>query len=86
MLRPVLILDDAGLARVTPQQCEFGAFVHVDDVATATVLALRADVGTHARMTLCGPGEFNSNLARTALGWQPRHDWPGRDPAAQSPD
>lgn len=85
VLRPVLILDDAGLARVTPQQCELGAFVHVDDVATATALALRADVGTHTRMTLCGPGAFDSRRARTALGWEPRHDWPGRDAVAPSP-
>jgi uncharacterized protein YbjT (DUF2867 family) len=56
-----------------------GAFVHVDDVAEATALALQAEVTSHVRMTLCGPGEFDTAAASRILGWRPRRTWPGRN-------
>jgi UDP-glucose 4-epimerase len=37
VLRPVMILDDDALRSVSPEGAELGAFVHVDDVASATV-------------------------------------------------
>lgn len=77
VLRPVMILDDDALRVVTEEQAELGAFVHVDDVATATRPAVEADLDGHVRMTLCGPGEFDTTLARRTLGWQPQRSWPG---------
>ena len=41
-----------------------GAFVHVDDVATAAVQSLHARVDGHVRVTLCGPGDFDTSAAR----------------------
>lgn len=76
VLRPVLILDDDGLARTTQRDVEYGAFVHVDDVASATVLALAPEVEGHVRMLLCGPGDFDASLARRTLGWAPTRFWP----------
>jgi nucleoside-diphosphate-sugar epimerase len=43
ILRAVLFLDDEALAKGTEEQVEFGAFVHVDDVAAAIRQALEAD-------------------------------------------
>ena len=76
VLRPVLILDDAGLATYTADTAELGAFVHVDDVAAAVVRALAADVTGHHRLLLCGPGAFDAVRAEKALGWTASRGWP----------
>ncbi len=76
VLRPVLILDDDSLAHFAEDEAEYGAFVHLDDVAAATKRALDADIHGHVRMTLCGPGSFDTTLARRTLGWAPTHFWP----------
>jgi UDP-glucose 4-epimerase len=75
VLRPVLILDDQALAAYSPDTAELGAFVHVDDVAAATLLALTADLDGHHRLTLCGPGSFDTTRARTILGWAATRTW-----------
>jgi UDP-glucose 4-epimerase len=75
VLRPVLILNDQGLAAHLPGTAELGAFVHVDDVAAATLLALTADLDGHHRLTLCGPGSFDTTRARTFLGWTATRTW-----------
>jgi nucleoside-diphosphate-sugar epimerase len=75
VLRPVLILDDQGLAAYTSDTAELGAFVHVDDVAAATLLALTADLDGHHRLTLCAPGSFDTTRARTFLGWTATRTW-----------
>ncbi|MGB6455389.1 MAG: NAD(P)-dependent oxidoreductase [Streptosporangiaceae bacterium] len=75
-LRPVLILTDEGLASWPPETAELHAFVHVDDVATATVRALTADLDGHHRLTLCGPGSFDTTVAETTLGWTATRTWP----------
>lgn len=75
VLRPVMILTDDGLQRMTEQDAELGAFVHVDDVVEATVRALVADVDGHIRLTLCGPGGFDTSLAKTTLGWSAKRAW-----------
>ena len=80
VLRPVLILDDQGQAACSPDTAELGAFVHVDDVAAATLLALAADLHGHHRMTLCGPGSFDTTRARTILGWTATRTWNDRPP------
>jgi UDP-glucose 4-epimerase len=77
-LRPVMILDDAGLENVSPREAELGACVHVADVATATLLSLTADVAGHHRVTLCGPGPFSVRAATALLGWRPTRGWPDR--------
>jgi nucleoside-diphosphate-sugar epimerase len=87
VLRPVLILDDQGLLQVTEADADLGAFVHVDDVATAVVLALSARTGGHepaghVRLTLCGPGQFDASAARAVLGWMPTRAWPGKGTSA----
>ncbi len=76
VLRPVMILDDEGLDRVDRHDADLGAFVHLDDVAAATMRAVDADLSGHHRMTLCGPGEFDTSRARALLGWTPQRDWP----------
>ena len=75
VLRPVLILDEQRLARYSPQTADLGAFVHVDDVAAATVRALTADLEGHHRLTLCGPGPFDTTLTEKTLGWKPARTW-----------
>jgi uncharacterized protein YbjT (DUF2867 family) len=55
------------IALFSPQTSEFGAFVHVDDVATATLLALTADIKGHHRLTLCGPEPFDTTPAAKTL-------------------
>lgn len=80
VLRPVLILDDSALLRITEDDAELGAFVHVDDVASAVRCALSAGLTGHIRLTLCGPGEFDTTAARQALGWLPARSWPARGP------
>jgi UDP-glucose 4-epimerase len=76
VLRPVLILTDDGLAAWSATTAELGAFVHVDDVAAATVLALTANLRGHHRLTLCGPGPFDTTLAGSTLGWKATRAWP----------
>ncbi len=75
VLRPVMILDDATLARTNEADVEFGAFVHVDDVAAAVRLALESPIEGHVRMILCGPGPFDTSVAETTLGWRPTRAW-----------
>ena len=76
VLRPVLILDDAALSRVSADDVELGAFVHVDDVASTVRCALDAPIDGHVRVTLCGAGPFDSARAREVLGWVPLRGWP----------
>lgn len=78
VLRPVMILDDSALLRVTENDAELGAFVHVDDVAAAVLRALAAAPDGHIRLTLCGPGRFDTTAARQVLGWSPVRGWPSR--------
>jgi nucleoside-diphosphate-sugar epimerase len=76
VLRPVWIAGDDNLARVTREQAELGAFVHVDDVVAALVKALTADVDGHSRLLLCGPGPFDTSTAEHTLGWRATRGWP----------
>lgn len=78
VLRPVMILDDDGLAGLTADRVELGAFVHLDDVVSATMATIDVNLAGHVRMTLCGPGPFDTSRARLLLGWQPRRGWPTR--------
>ncbi len=70
VLRPVMILTDESLATTPHAQLDLGAFVHVDDVADAVVKALGAAITGTARVTLCGPGEFDTSGAERVLGWR----------------
>ena len=79
VLRPVMILDDDALVDMTEDRAEFGAFVHVEDVANATRRALEADIVGHVRLTLCGPGAFDTSLAFQTLGWRPERTWQHAD-------
>jgi UDP-glucose 4-epimerase len=77
VFRPVMILSDDSLSATREAQAELGAYVHVGDVADAICEALQVDVHGHCRLTLCGPGAFDTSLATQVLGWRPRHDgWP----------
>jgi len=76
VLRPVMILDDAALEHIAEADAEYGAFVHVDDVVGAVRQALEAPVEGHVRMTLCGPGPFDTSVALETLGWRPIRSWP----------
>jgi len=80
VFRPVMILDDQGFARYSPETAEFGAVVHVDDVAAATVRALTADLEGHRRLTLCGPGSFDCTRATATLGWTATRTREGHQP------
>jgi UDP-glucose 4-epimerase len=71
VLRPVMILDDADLESMSPDTAAFGAFVHVRDVADAIVCSLRSEIEGHHRLTLCGPGPFDTSAATRLLGWTP---------------
>jgi nucleoside-diphosphate-sugar epimerase len=62
------------------ESAELGSFVHVDDVAAATVRALAVDMEGHHRLTLCGAGPFDCTRARTALGWTATRTWAERLP------
>jgi UDP-glucose 4-epimerase len=68
VLRPVWILTDQGLSSTSPETAEQGAFVHVEDVASAVVLCLTGDVSGHHRLTICGPGRFDASAATTVWG------------------
>ena len=76
VLRPVMVPDNQGLSLITKSQAEFGAFVHVDDVAEATALALEADVPLHVGLNLYGAGAFDTTVATKVLGWRPGRGWP----------
>jgi UDP-glucose 4-epimerase len=78
VLRPVMILTDPALLRVTEAEAELGAFVHVDDVVTAVLGALSVKLEGHVRLTLCGPGQFDTTATRRILGWTPSRGWPPR--------
>jgi UDP-glucose 4-epimerase len=78
VLRPVMILTDDSLAAHSAETTELGAFVHVADVADAIVRALAVDLHGHHRLTLCGPGSFDTTLAETTLGWRATRAWPTR--------
>lgn len=80
VLRPVMILDDHGLERFTAETAELGAFVHVEDVAAAVIAALAVPLTGHHRLTLCGPGAFDTTAAATLLGWHPSRAWPASPP------
>jgi nucleoside-diphosphate-sugar epimerase len=82
VLRPVMILNDEDLGELSPEVAELGAFVHVDDVARAALLALTADLSGHCRLTLCGPGPYDTAAASRFLGWNANRGWP--DPASKS--
>lgn len=76
VLRPVMILTDESLDGLRPGDAELGAFVHVDDVVDAIVRALHRDLVGHHRLTLCGPGPFDTRRATEVLGWTATRDWP----------
>jgi UDP-glucose 4-epimerase len=75
VLRPVMILDDVALHRMSQDNAELGAFVHVVDVAAAVLRALSVEMTGHVRLTLCGPGQFDTTAARQTLGWVPTRGW-----------
>lgn len=72
VLRPVMILDDEGVANTDLAAAELGAFVHLDDVVEAVVKSLTLGIPNHCRMTLCGPGDFDTSAAQQILGWKAR--------------
>lgn len=78
VLRPVLVLTDETLAHWSEDEAELGAYVHVDDVASAVVCSLRAslDDERHVRLTLCGPGDYDTSAAARAIGWRATRGWP----------
>jgi UDP-glucose 4-epimerase len=76
VLRPVMILTDAGLLAMSESTAELGAFVHVDDVADAVARSLSASVNGHVRVTLCGPGAFDTGNAKRVLDWHATRGWP----------
>jgi UDP-glucose 4-epimerase len=80
VLRPVLILNDAALETTTENAAELGAYVHVDDVAAAVVKALTRPIVGHHRVTLCGPGQFDTSAAQALLDWHAERQWPAQDP------
>lgn len=70
VFRPVMIVNDDTLASL--RDPEPSAFVHVEDVAEATLTALTADIEGHHQLTLCGPGDFDTSAAFETLGWRAR--------------
>jgi UDP-glucose 4-epimerase len=74
VLRPVMIVNEDSLSALP--ESERGAFVHVEDVAEATLMALTAELDGHHRLTLCGPGHFNTSAALETLGWRARRGLP----------
>lgn len=80
VLRPVMILTDPALLQITEAEAELGAFVHADDVATAILRALSVKPEGHIRLTLCGPGPFDTTATQHILGWTPSRGWPSRGP------
>lgn len=76
VLRPVMILSDSDPRLLTKRDVELDAYVHLDDVVTATTRALVVDVPAHVRLTLCGPGAFDTSRAASVLGWRAQRGWP----------
>ena len=70
VLRPVMVLAE-GSAPMAPEAADMDSFVHVEDVAEAVAKALTAQIDGHVRMTLCGPGDFDTAVAKRVLGWEP---------------
>ena len=58
LLRPVLVVTDAHFATLREEVLEFGAFVHVDDVATAVIAALSRALARHTHHPLSGLPEL----------------------------
>jgi len=73
ILRPVITLAEEQFARADPTRLDYGAFVHVDDVATAVAQALSAPVEGHVRLILTAAGDVDATRAREVLDWQPKH-------------
>jgi UDP-glucose 4-epimerase len=88
-LRPVWVCDERVYARVeqawraNPSSewlpfWEFGAHVHVDDVASAVECALRRPESGHARLLLCAPDAWTTAPSReTARRVLPDVPWRG---------
>ncbi len=70
VLRPVMIVNDDTLASLPDS--ELSAFVHVEDVAEATLKALTVNIEGHHRLAVCGPGDFDTSAAFETLGWRAR--------------
>jgi nucleoside-diphosphate-sugar epimerase len=85
VLRPVHVVTDAQLRRLDERDLELGAFVHVDDVADAVVRSLVVPVDGHVRLTLCGPGGYDTSAAHRVLGWEAARGWPARRATARVP-
>jgi nucleoside-diphosphate-sugar epimerase len=79
LLRPVATVGDERLARLDPAEFEFGAYVHVADVADATVRAVERDLEGHLRLTVSAVGDVDTSRAREALGWEPTRRQTARD-------
>jgi UDP-glucose 4-epimerase len=73
VLRPVRALDEETLTSTDRADLDYGAFVHVDDVAAAVACALRAPIAAHVRLTLAASGAVDATRAREVLGWEPVH-------------
>jgi UDP-glucose 4-epimerase len=69
VLRPVLIVDDERLQAARDAGVKMDSFVHLDDVVDAVMRSLDAPVRGHVRITLCGPGPFDTSVAERELGW-----------------
>ena len=74
VFRPVMIVNDETLASLS--ESERTVFVHVEDVAHATLAALTAEIEGHHRLTLCGAGDFDTSAAFETLGWRARRGRP----------
>jgi nucleoside-diphosphate-sugar epimerase len=79
LLRPVATVDDERLARLDPGTFEFGAYVHVADVADASARAIQQDIDGHVRLTVSAVGAVDTSRAREVLGWQPTRRQAARD-------
>jgi nucleoside-diphosphate-sugar epimerase len=71
VLRPAATIDEERWQRLDPADFDLGAYVHVDDVATAVVHSVRVPVSGHVRLLLAGAGEVDTRRARDVLGWNP---------------
>lgn len=76
VLRPVAVLSDEHLTRITAADVDLGAYVHVDDMADAIVRSVTAELDGHVRLTVCGPGHFETSATERALGWRAQRGWP----------
>ena len=70
-LRPVDTFGKDRYRRVDPRDLEYGAFVHVDDVAAAASRALVVPIEGHVALTLSATGTVDASRAREVLGWEP---------------